>query len=205
LRRNAKRVRDAIEKGKHRRDVDRLSDLWLCPPVITQTLNIVRCGAIRGLSHLRYVIQQRPLGDTQTGFVKLARGDGLYCFLFRSLNTQEVSMRVQSIGTAIQPRHPGRDGFLGPPVQMPLGKMNRVAEAHNLAQEVRPVAEALQNSWHLLASRMRSPLVVNLRYLTSSVGVLNEIDLVRTVRHSELIQAKLKIAHRRTPAIHPKD
>ena len=52
-------------------------------------------------------------------------------------------MRVQSIGTAIEPRYPARNRFLGPAVEMALGKMDRVAELHYLAQEVRAMAEAL--------------------------------------------------------------
>ena len=61
-------------------------------------------------------------------------------------------MRVQSIGTAIEPRNPTRDGFLGSAIEMPLGKMDRVAELHHFAQEIGAMAEALQNAGHLLAA-----------------------------------------------------
>ena len=81
-----------------------------------------------------------------------AIGDGLNCLFFRSLNTQEVCMRVQSIRAAIQPRYPARDRFLGLAVEMALGKVDRVTELHYFAQKVGAMAEALQNAGHLLAA-----------------------------------------------------
>jgi hypothetical protein len=43
------------------------------------------------------------VGIVECCILEVARCQRLDCFLFCSLNPQEVSMRVQSIGTAIQP------------------------------------------------------------------------------------------------------
>jgi len=61
-------------------------------------------------------------------------------------------MRVQSIWTAIEPRHPTRDRFLGLAIEVALGKMNRIAEFHYIAQEIGAMTEALQNAGHVLAA-----------------------------------------------------
>jgi len=86
-------------------------------------------------------------------------------------------MRVQSIWTAIQVGYPARDRFLRPSRQMPLGKMHRVAKLHHVAQKVRPMAEALQNSRHFLTPGFRTPLVVDLGDVARRVHVFNEVDL----------------------------
>jgi hypothetical protein len=61
--------------------------------------------------------------------------------------------------------------------------MDRVAEAHDIAQEIRAMAEAFENARHLLAARVRAPFVVYLRNLTSGVGILNDFDLGFGVWH----------------------
>ena len=40
LRGNAERIGHAIEKRKHRGDVDRLGDLWIGPAVVAQNLHV---------------------------------------------------------------------------------------------------------------------------------------------------------------------
>jgi hypothetical protein len=64
-------------------------------------------------------------------------------------------MRVQSIGTAIEPRYPARDRFLGSSIEVAFGNMDRVTELHYLAQKIGPMAEALQNAGHLLTACRR--------------------------------------------------
>ena len=86
-------------------------------------------------------------------------------------------MRVQSIWTAIQVGNPARDRFLRPPRQVPLGEVDGVAELHHVMQEVWPMAEALQNAGHLLASRFRAPLVVDLGHIAGRVYVFNQLYL----------------------------
>ena len=78
---------------------------------------------------------------------------------------------------AIQIRNPACDGLFCFPVQMPFGKMQRVAEAHHFAQKVRPVAEALQDSRHLLASGFGAPFVIYPGDLTGGFLVFNQLDL----------------------------
>jgi len=86
-------------------------------------------------------------------------------------------MRVQSIWTPIQIRHPARNRFLCLPRQVPLGEVHRIAELHHIMQKVRPVAEALQNARHLLAARLRAPLVVDLGDFAGRIHVFNQLDL----------------------------
>jgi hypothetical protein len=81
-------------------------------------LHVFICGAIRRLGHLGYIIEQSTFRRTQACFFQIAIRDGLYRFVFCSLNTQEVCMRVQSIRAAIEPRYPTRDRFLGSAVEM---------------------------------------------------------------------------------------
>ena len=86
-------------------------------------------------------------------------------------------MRVQSIWTAIQIGDPTGDGLLGLAVQMSLGEMHRVAEAHDFAQEIGTMAEALQNARHELAARLGAPFVVHRGDLAGGVLVLDNVDL----------------------------
>ncbi len=60
--------------------------------MIAQQLHISGGRSIRGLSHLRHVVQQRALCRAQFRFIELAMGQRLYRFFICSLNTQEVCM-----------------------------------------------------------------------------------------------------------------
>ena len=104
--------------------------------MLTQELYILWRGAVGRLGHLGDVLEQDPVCVVQPGVFEVSRDQRLYCFLFRSLNTQEVSMRVQSIRTVIQPGDPACDRFFCPASEMPFRKMHGIAEAHNVAQEV---------------------------------------------------------------------
>jgi hypothetical protein len=73
--------------------------------------------------------------------------------------------------------------------------MHRVAEAHYLAQKIRPMAEALENARHLPAARVRAPLVVYLRDLTSGVRILNYVDLGLRVCHARRLAYRLELYH----------
>jgi hypothetical protein len=115
--------------------------------------------------------------------LEVARNQSLDCFLFCSLNPQEVSMRIQSIRTTIQPRDPAGDRFFCSAREVPFRKVHRIAEAHNLAQKVRAMAKALENAGHLLASRMGAPFVVYLRNLASRVSILDHLNFCLCVRH----------------------
>jgi len=159
--------------------------------VITQRLYVIIGGAIRCFRHPGYVVEECAFRRAQTRFFELAIRDGLYGTLFCSLNTQEVCMRIQSIWTAIEPRHPARDRFLGFAVKMTLGKMDRVAEFHHVAQKVGAMAEALQNARHLLAARFGAPFVVDLGDFSGGIAIFDELDFGFVVRHfSVLLTAK---------------
>jgi hypothetical protein len=101
--------------------------------MIAQRLHVVLGGAIGCFRHPGHVVEECTFRRGQARFFQIAIGDGLYSSFFCSLNTQEVCMRVQSIWTAIEPRHPARDRFLGFAVEMTLRKMDCVAEFHYLA------------------------------------------------------------------------
>jgi hypothetical protein len=92
-------------------------------------------------------------------------------------------MRVQSIWTAIQIRYPARDPLFRPSRQVPLREVHRVAKLHHVAQEVRPMAEALQDSRHFAAPGLRPPLVVDLGNLAGRVYVFNQFDLGVVLSH----------------------
>ena len=93
-------------------------------------------------------------------------------------------MRVQSLWTAVQIRNPARDRFLRPPRQMPFRKVHSIAELHHVPQEVRPMAETLQNPRHLLTPGIRAPLVVDLRDLAGRVHVFNQSYLGVVLSHA---------------------
>ena len=118
--RDSKSICHAIEKREHRRDVHRLGDLWFGPAVIAQGLHIFIGGAIRRLCHSSDILKQGALCRRQIGLIEIAVSDSLYGRFFRSLNTQEVCMRVQSIRTAVQIRNPACNGLLGLAGQMTL-------------------------------------------------------------------------------------
>ena len=100
----------------------------MCP----QYVHILWSRTIGCLRHLLYIVQQRTLRIAETGFIQISLSDGLNCLLVGSLNTQEVGMGVQSIWTAIEPRYPAGNGFLGFAVEMTLGKMDsvKIGRAH---------------------------------------------------------------------------
>ena len=150
LRRNAESVCYAVKEGEHRRDVHRLGNLGLTPTVLTQDLYIFRGRAIRRLGHLGDIFQQCAVCIVERRLLEVARSQRLDCFLFCSLNTQEVSMRIQSIRTAIQPGDPAGDRFFCPAREVPFREVDRIAEAHNLAQKIGAMAKALENARHLL-------------------------------------------------------
>jgi hypothetical protein len=176
LRGNAEGVCHAVKEGEHRRDVHSLGNLGLSPTVLAQDLHIFRGRAIRRLGHLGDIFEQRTVRVVELRLLKVARNQCLDRFLFCSLNPQEVSMRIQSIRTAIQPGDPAGNRFFCPAREVPFRKVDRIAEADDLAQKIRAVAKALENARHLLAPRMGAPFVVYLRHLASGVSILNHLN-----------------------------
>ena len=71
--------------------------------MIAENLHVFRARTVGGFCHLGDVVKQGALRRGELGFVEFPFRYGLYCFLVGSLNPQEVGMRVQSIGTTIEP------------------------------------------------------------------------------------------------------
>lgn len=111
LRGDSKGVGHPVEKCKHRRDINRLRNLRLCPAEIAQSLHIFLRRTVRGFGDLLYVIEKGVFRRAQPRLIQVAVGNRLYGGLFCSLNTQEVSVRVQSIRAAIQIRDVACNGF----------------------------------------------------------------------------------------------
>jgi hypothetical protein len=66
---------------------------------------------------------------------------------------------------------------------MPFGKVNGVAKAHDFAQKIGAVAEALENAGQLLAAGFLTPFVLDLCDLAVCVCFFNQLDLGFVVRH----------------------
>jgi hypothetical protein len=92
-------------------------------------------------------------------------------------------MRIQSIRTAVEIRNPTSDRLFGPTGEMPLGKMNRIAKAHHIAQKIRTMAKALKDARHLLAAGMGPPFVVHCRNVAARFRVLDHLNFCLSVRH----------------------
>jgi hypothetical protein len=152
LGRNSKRICHAIEKRKQRGHVHRFSNLVFSPSRIAQLLYIVRCGASGIASNQLGIVQQDSLGRSQSRLLQLAGENGLYALVCCSLNTQEVSMAVQSIRTPVQVGDVARDHLLVAPRKVPFGKMHGIRKFDNLPKKVGTRTEALDDSRHLLPS-----------------------------------------------------
>jgi len=60
---------------------------------------------------------------------------------------------------------------------MPLRKVHRVTKLQDVTKKIGPVAEALQNSRHLLPAGLLTPLVIDSSHFASRVGIFNQLDL----------------------------
>ncbi len=83
-------------------------------------------------------------------------------------------MRVQSIGTAIKVRDVTCDCLFNASREVTLREVHGVAELHHLSKEIGTVAEAFEDSGHLLASGVRAPLVIDGRNFAGRICVLDE-------------------------------
>jgi hypothetical protein len=72
------------------------------PTGVAQFLDIGVRGAVGIYGDFLDVIEKRALGCSQASFIELAFEDCRYAFVGGSLNTQEVGVGVESIGTAIE-------------------------------------------------------------------------------------------------------
>ena len=126
LGRNAKGICNAVKESEHCSDIHCLGNLFFLPTHIAELLHILRGCFVSSFRNQLHVLQQGPLAGSETGFGKFAFDDCLYALIGGSLNTQEVSMAVESIRTTVQVRDVAGNHFLVTPREMPLRKMNRV-------------------------------------------------------------------------------
>jgi hypothetical protein len=71
--------------------------------MIAENLHVFRGGTVSGLCHPGDIFQENALSLGEARLVEFSLGNRLDCFLVCSLNPQEVCVRVQSIGTTIEP------------------------------------------------------------------------------------------------------
>jgi hypothetical protein len=126
LRRNAEGIGDAIEEGEHRGDVDGFRDLILFPSGVAQFLDVIRGGTAGGFGDELHVIEQNPLGRSQSGFIELTFENCAYALIAGSLDPQEVGMTVQSIWTAVEVGDVAGNHLLMTTGQVSFGEMHRV-------------------------------------------------------------------------------
>jgi len=139
---NAEGIGNAVEEGKHCCYINSFGNLGLGPSEIAQLLHVVWRCAVRGFIEFLCVVEQRSLGSSETSVVKISLRDCRNRLLFGSLDTQEVSVRVQSIRTAVQVGDVAGNRLLGAAIKMSFREMDGIAEIHDLTQEIGPVAEA---------------------------------------------------------------
>jgi hypothetical protein len=113
------------------------------------------------------------LRRSEAGFVEFAFQNCRNALVSGSLNTQEVSVAVQSIRTAVQVADIAGDHLLVAALQMAFGEMNGVGEVHHLAEKVRARAESLDDAGHLLAARARAPVVIGGERVARGFGILD--------------------------------
>jgi len=117
-------VRYPVEECEHGRDVDRFRDLIFVPASVAKFLNVFRSGAIGSISDLLDVVHQQAFGWREAGVVELAFENRAYTLVGGSLNTQEVSVAVQSIRATIDVGDIAGNHLFVAALQMSFGEMN---------------------------------------------------------------------------------
>jgi hypothetical protein len=177
LRRHSEGISHAIEESKHGGNVNRFGDLLFLPAGVAKFLHVFRRCAICRLGDLLHIIEQPPFGGGQSRLIELAFDDGLYTLIIGSLNTQEVSVAVQSIRAPVQVRNVTGNHLLVSPRKMPLRKMHGVGELQDLAEKIRPRTETLDDAGDLGPTRARAPRVVRRRHVAGGLSIFNDRDL----------------------------
>lgn len=123
---HAKRVGDAIEEGKHCNYVNGFRNLFFAPTCLPQLLHVFVCGAAGGLGDQFGIVEQGALGWGEICVFKLSVRNAVDCFIGCSLNPQEVSVTVDSIGATIEGGNVGSEHLLVTAGEMSLGEVNGV-------------------------------------------------------------------------------
>ena len=83
-------------------------------------------------------------------------------------------MGTRSVRALVECRHVGGDKFLFLTIQVPIAKMNRIAEVHDLGKKIGAGAEALEYFRHPGPFRvLLLPSGVDLRHGTGRILVVN--------------------------------
>lgn len=117
---NAEGICHTIEKREQRRHIDRFRNLRLAPSEIPQRLNILSRCTVGSLGDFLHIFEQRSVCRIQGGALQVSRAYGYYSSFFCPLFTQGVGMSLESIWTAIEIRHPGRDSLFRSALQMAI-------------------------------------------------------------------------------------
>ncbi len=102
LRSDPEGIRDTVEECEHRGHIHSFGDLRFAPAKLAQTLHVFRRCARCGFGYLLYIVKQCSLSRGKTGVLEISFQYRVYRLVFSSLDTQEVSMRVESIWAPIQ-------------------------------------------------------------------------------------------------------
>jgi hypothetical protein len=102
LRRYAKGVRDAIEEGERGNDVNGFRDLIFGPAGVAQLLNVRGGGFVGSLCDEIRVIEQGAFSGCQSRVIEFTFENRRNALIGGSLNTQEVSVAVESIRAPVQ-------------------------------------------------------------------------------------------------------
>jgi hypothetical protein len=141
-----------------------------------QFLN-VRVGGARGIPrNLLDINQQSAFGGRQAGLIEFAFQNCSYALIGGSLNTQEVSMAVESIGAAIEERDVAGDHLLVAAGEMTFRKVNFIGEFDHLAKKIGPRAETFDDAGDLLTSRAGTPEIVGGGYFPCGFCVFGDAD-----------------------------
>ena len=108
------------------------------------------------------------------------------------LDTQEVSVAVQSIRTSIEVRDVAGDHLFVPPSKVPFGEMDGIRELDHLTQKVRSRTEAFDDAGDLLPPRARTPKIIGGRRVTDGFCVFSDSDFRGDLRIRKLCR-KLRL------------
>jgi len=129
-----------------------------------------------------HVVHEDVFRFREARVIELAFQYGCNACVGSSLNTQEVSMAIQSIRTAIEVRDITGNHLLVPPGKMPRRKMDGVRELDYLAEKVRPRPKALDDPRNLLSARAGAPEIIGCGSFAGGVGILNDLYFCSLLR-----------------------
>jgi len=177
LRRYSECVGHAIEERKQRDHVNRFRDLLFAPARVSQPLDVFCRGTGGRMGNQLRVVEQHPFSGGQIGLIERTFHDGFDGFVRCSLNTQEVSVAVESIRTSIQIRDITCQHLLVAARQVSFRKMQRIGKLDELSKKIRSGAKTFEDAGNLLPPRSRSPEVVSGSSIPRCLLIFDDVDL----------------------------